>query len=284
MSDLAGVAANALLPHCGPEGERLFRLVAGLGTAYGFERSFKVRQGELLDERFLLTLHKNSFGPNPVKGVLEIYRELNAPDIFASLIRRYISSSKIIHFGFENSDNSIIYKLYLEFSPETRNLRPSADRNLVYLSFKWDAAMPSRHAVARYSALPPLTASELIARLPEVYDFNVESPFFGLVGGILQQVVPSAGNRDLFVLDVIEEDNPRRSFDVNLNDAGIRVADTGAHLREILAYFEICRGDISAFCEPISAERLGHFSGGIDRDGREFVTVYFGVKEGPPLQ
>lgn len=284
MSDGPGTVQDVLLARYGPEGERLFHLVAGLGTTYGFERSVKIRPRELLDERFLLTVHKNSFAPDPVKGVMKIYRKLNAPDVFESLIRQYMPSSNIIHIGFENSAESAIYKLYLEFSPETRNLRPPEDRNLVYLSLKWDVAIPSRRAVARYSALPPMAASELIAKLPEKYDFKEKSSFFRLVGGLLEQVAPSAENRALFVLDVVEDENPRRSFDVNLYDANLRVADIAAPLRDILVYFNICEDDISAFYKPIRGERLGHFSAGIDRGGREFATVFFGVTEGPAIE
>jgi hypothetical protein len=36
--------------------------------------------------------------------------------------------------------------------------------------------------------------------------------------------------------------------------------------------------DFSARLDTVARKRFGHLTGGIDRDGRDFFTIHFGVK------
>lgn len=75
-------------------------------------------------------------------------------------------------------------------------------------------------------------------------------------------------------LDVSESDNPRCSFDVNLYKTGLRVADAAPELRRAAAHFDLAAEVIDTQLQRLGPRPLGHLSGGMDRHGVEFLSVY----------
>src|SRR5262249_19651184 len=80
-------------------------------------------------------------------------------------------------------------------------------------------------------------------------------------------------------LEVTEEGNARRSFDLNLYPAGLTVGDVAPALSRIAAYFALPAGQWGSLFEPIRSRSLGHLAGGIHRAGDDFFNVYYGVEE-----
>ena len=48
----------------------------------------------------------------------------------------------------------------------------------------------------------------------------------------------------------------------------MRLADT----------YDLDPQEFAIFCDGIASKRFGHLAGGTDREGRDFVTVYYGVE------
>ena len=94
----------------------------------------------------------------------------------------------------------------------------------------------------------------------------------------LSRLERKTGAGELFVMSVEEFGNPRRSLDINLYRAGLRVKavadlletaalDLGSPAPETRASL--------ARCEDLA---LGHLSLGVARRGAPFLTLYFGVE------
>ena len=83
---------------------------------------------------------------------------------------------------------------------------------------------------------------------------------------------------DIQYLEVTEEGNPRRSFDINIYKSGLRLEDLSLCLLRALRHYAIPSGRFESMFQRIKTERFGHLAGGIDRDEKDFVTVYYGVK------
>ncbi len=81
----------------------------------------------------------------------------------------------------------------------------------------------------------------------------------------------------IFFMEVQEEGSPRRSFDINFYSAGLRVASVEEPVRRMAAAYAIAPPEIDGLLSRIGGEPLGHLSGGMGRDGRDFATLYFGV-------
>jgi hypothetical protein len=85
---------------------------------------------------------------------------------------------------------------------------------------------------------------------------------------------------ELLYLDVTEDGTNRQSFDVNFYRAGLRVASVAPFLERLATHFQL-RADLvrEAFAGLVDL-RLGHVAGGVDRHGRDFLTIYFGAEAG----
>ena len=49
-------------------------------------------------------------------------------------------------------------------------------------------------------------------------------------------------------------------------------------LMEIIQYYSIPSEEFHNLYEAVKTQIFGHLTGGIDREGRDFLTVYFGEK------
>ena len=79
-------------------------------------------------------------------------------------------------------------------------------------------------------------------------------------------------------MEVEEPDNPRRSCDLNVYDAGVRMQDISDLIDAALNDFAVPPAQARDDIRSRRRSALGHLSAGVGRDGQEFVTLYFGVE------
>ena len=125
-----------------------------------------------------------------------------------------------------------------------------------------------------------LTLPDLLARLARIYDDPARDESLAVARNIAQHAVERVGSDRVRYLEVVEEGNPRRSFDLNLYPAGLTVGDLLPQLSSIVANFGIATGSAASLLEQVSPQVVGHLAGGIHRAGEDFFTVYHGVQEG----
>jgi hypothetical protein len=109
----------------------------------------------------------------------------------------------------------------------------------------------------------------------DFYRNRAESPF-EIIKGILDAASSrAAGGRFLF-LDVKEENNPRSSFDINLYGANLQLQEIHPFLLELCRRYSIPETQFLSFYDPAKTHILGHLAGGMDREGRDIITLYYG--------
>ncbi len=260
----------------------IMSLVENLNVEVGFERSFKVLQKTLLADRFLLGFKRNTIRQKPNESIMHVCRQIHMPDDFLVAFYEKLPEANIVLFGFEESERGSLYKAYLEFGGRFEQvIKDNPDMPepfLIHLGFKWDTADNSKRAMARYTCFPSFTVENMLERLSDVfYGQEYRGPY-----EITESVINLASNRighDRFLyLEVEEEGNPRRSFDINMYRANIRMEELYALLMKVCRHYDISYEEFGTMYEPIKNQIFGHLSGGIDRQGRDFLTVYFGVK------
>ena len=93
----------------------LFRLVESLHVEMGYERSFKIGQATLLKNRFLLGVNKKEIGEGADGRLIEVCRQMGMPKHLLDIFRQCLAQGNYIHFGFEQNEKTLLYKVYLEF-------------------------------------------------------------------------------------------------------------------------------------------------------------------------
>ena len=96
--------------------------------------------------------------------------------------------------------------------------------------------------------------------------------------GIVTQASERISRNDIQYLEVTEESNPRKSFDINIYKAKFQLEELYPFLLKTMQHYSIPFERFRPMYERIKTKRFGHLAGGVDREGRDFLTVYFGVK------
>ncbi|HEY1380411.1 MAG TPA: hypothetical protein VGF55_26655, partial [Gemmataceae bacterium] len=203
-----------------------------------------------------------------------LWRRLRMPVPLVEAALAHLSAARTLHFGFEEDRTSCLYKVYLEF--DGRNAIPGSTF-LMHLGCKWDVADNSRHVLTHYHWYPFLSVPEIVERLAQLYRDNGGGEPFELVREVLNVAAARPDHRMTY-LEVSEPTTDRRSFDLNVYDALLRVQDLERPLSRMREYFAIPESQFRTWYQPIKVSRFGHLSGGVHREGQKFFNLYYGVQ------
>jgi len=260
----------------------LLRLISGLGVEPVPERSFKMFEHTLLTNRFLWGLKRDSLSERAGETLLDVCRQLAMPDQYLAAFRQNIYKANILFFGFEENERTCRYKAYLEFGGRLAKARAenldTSDPLLVYLGFKWDAADNRRCSVARYTCYPAFSARDMVERMRQAFYGQTSSTPFEIARGIVEQAAGRVGDGRFLYLETTEDDNPRNSFDINLYNARLRLEALHPLLLRMCQHYSISSEHFESVYSPVRAATFGHVSGGLDREGKDFLTIYFGAQ------
>jgi tryptophan halogenase len=256
----------------------LLRLVGDLGVPYTYERSLRMSRRGLSANRFLLSTNAKDLAGERRKLPLEICERLGMPGALRVAAEQNLSMAKCLHFGFEGEADSIICKLYLEREvpqEEALSARQRGDAVLLHLAFKWDL-LTGAAVTTRYLWHPALSAPQIEERLRQVYPEGA-SVSFAIAAAALHLAREKLRPELLQYLEVLEDENARRSFDLNLYNAQLQVKDLQHLLHRMREHFALRPGQFQALYDQIKTKALGHIAGGVHRNGEDFFNLYYGA-------
>lgn len=261
----------------------LYDLVNGLGVTVGVERSFKVLEGTLLKDRFLMGFRSGGIGHDDHGRILNICRRLNMPRDFMENFQTHLPSATIVLFGFEAGEKATIYKAYLEFGGRYREAlgeNPNhPDPFPIHTAFKWDPADRSLKSTADYICFPALTIPDILERVSAAfYPRGSGGTAYGIIDKAMDLVAARSGHDGCLYFETQEPHNRRVSFDINVYLAGLRIQELYPLLVDMARHYSIPDEPFHDLYATIRPLIFGHLSGGTDRQGRDFLTVYFGEK------
>lgn len=259
--------------------EVLIDLVARLGAPYGLERSVKLAPATLIDDRCLLSIHRDALGSDPLARLSEMQAALDMPDSVAEQLSAALDGADIVHFGHEGGAGFEVCKLYFEYAAQARRAMAAASRQrvLVHLAYKWARGRAGGVAITRYSWVPCPGRADIEAHLRALLPAAAPRAL-GCALGLVSRVAPFAERGRLLMMEVEEEGNPRRSCDLNVYDAGLPLGGISDLIAAAARDFAVPEGRARDAFGRARERRLGHLSAGIDRKGDEFVTLYYGVE------
>lgn len=255
------------------------------GSGFGYERSVKLAPGAVNDDRYITSVHRDDLGMDP-RGVIEgvIGAEGLPEDKWAHMLQ-LLPDVDVLHFGHEGGDDPV-RKIYLEFVSKLRAAAKRGDREtqLVYLALKWRPGEEQRAAFTSYLLVPDnQVPTRMIDALRKGYEGREEAPSLRVGIETIRLAVARAGANGIMFVEVEEAGSSRFSYDLTIYHAGLRGSDLGGILAPLLDAYGIDRPARENFLRKIENELVGHVSLGIGRDGRDFVTVYFGVEARNPV-
>ena len=256
---------------------KLIRLVEALGASYGLERSVKIMPGRVADDRCLISVGRGALGQAPLDTLLRIGQELGMPADVAAALPAALDRADVVHFGYEAGDLHETYKMYFEYASDARAAMMASNPVpvLVHLAYKWASAHPDG-VITRYKWLPCRKRADVDAKLRELVPIGQAPRALACALDLLSKAGPSAEAGELLLMEVEDVGNPRRSCDLNVYDAGLRLSDIADLLNAALRDFQVPTAE-SIFAVS-AAKALGHLSAGVGKNGEEFVTIYFGVE------
>lgn len=228
----------------------------------GFEQSFKLFDGALLANRFLAGINRARLS---VAELDRICVRLGMPAPLLEAMRAEAKRATTVHFGYEEGVTSSIFKVYLEFAGDLHGSRPV----LLHSAMKWDVQHPERATRGRYTCIPGAAPADIVLRVRDIAR--------GPSRDACERILAVAFERSfaLMYLDVSETENERRSFDINLHAAQLRVAEVQQPLLDACERYGVPLARLDALFARIGATRLAHISAGTNRDGQDFLTVYY---------
>ncbi|MDZ7841200.1 MAG: hypothetical protein U5R46_10350 [Gammaproteobacteria bacterium] len=254
-----------------------FQIVEAWGVGCGYERSCKLSARRILANRYLLGVDTAKVDRN---RFLEAARRLGMPQALYDRFHDGLPEANLVFLGFEDSEeDGCIYKIYLEYWQRLkRRLESGAgdgEPQLLHEGFKWYVDAPARQVVTRYECLPRLDAAQIVQHIEAAYQDAPSTATLEAVRRILALAASSAAGKRLLFVQVSEPGNPRRSFDLNVYPAGLRVRDAITPIRRAAASLQVPVDKLERLMSMIPDKHLGHISGGLSRGGDEYLTVYY---------
>jgi len=259
----------------------LFHLVQSLNVEMGYERSFKVSKHSLCGNRFLLGTSIRALGDQTHAKIMAVSQKMGMPEKFSAVLEEKLPDANYVHFGFEENETACLYKVYLEFREKIANEIKGQSQDpgqfLLHLGFKWDVSDRRIGAVTSYTWHRMISIENIFARMSAILDPLNHGAALLSAKDIVALAAKKISHRDILYLEVSEENNPRRSFDINIYRAGLQVEEFYPYLLKIWRHYSILPADCRSQYELAKSKTFGHLSGGIDRTGKDFLTVYYGV-------
>ncbi len=252
-----------------------FRIIEDLGVPCGYERSFKMLQRQLLANRFLLGINTKDTTHDKL---LDVCRRLDMPEAYIESFGAQLEHANVVFLGFEDNEPGCIYKVYLEFWESTiRRLqgKPNKKPALLHLGFKWRADDNSQGTTSKYTWYPLLSVENILMRLSDIYEGYEDRTSVEVAEDIIKFAARRTDAGSLVYLEVSEQNNPRTSFDINLYQAACRLREIHPFLSRMREHYSIPADRFGRLYKLVANQLLGHLSGGINRDGKDFLTVYY---------
>lgn len=234
------------------------------------ERSIKLVPGGLLGERVLVSFPKAALGEAGLSRLLAFGAELGMPEILAKVIVADFAGAEVVHVGVESER---VCKLYLEFSQSTLTRKPS----LLFRAAKWDVTQSQSAGLSFYRSTPHLTGAAIADRIGVLCQDRALQVPAGFVLDMLARAVLRNPLVPPFFLEVEDEGTPRRSFDLNFYDSGFSIADVMPVFPQLAQHFGLNLEQARQLQSMPKRAALGHLAAGLARDGREFLTLYYGA-------
>jgi hypothetical protein len=254
-----------------------YQVLEDLNLPARYERSFKLRPGTLLAQRYLLGVP--TAGQTPAL-LGEVARRLGMPGAQQDLFEQALEGASTALYGFEGGPEGALFKAYAEYSTRSSPAlmqECGADPPAVemFRGFKWRAGSADAGIQTCYSVRPGLGPQQVRALADARLRGQRLDALHGDVLAMLTRALAARPGYAPIWLDLGEVGSTVRAFDLNLYDAGLRVQDIAGEVAAIGRAFLVDALLVQRLLAASGPGLLGHVSAGLGREGQPYLTVYF---------
>lgn len=253
-----------------------FKLVEELGLNCGYEKSFKLSPGHLLPNRYLLGVDTKQLDQNKLAI---IFRQMQMPSPFVGDFDARLTGANLVLLGFEEGVDDCIYKIYLEYWDKIKDRleasQPPYRSETLFIGYKWSALDNSRSVVTHYIYYPRLGLEQIGERLQVLVPAAEGAITCEIARQVVELCAKHADSERFIFLEAGEAGNQRKSFDINLYRAEVRMEVIYPVLKQLCRHYSVRVTELDRIYQDFRHRELGHISGGIDRHGKPFFTVYY---------
>ena len=190
------------------------------------------------------------------------------PEEYRQSLASNYADANLVFLGFEdNEESGCDYKLYLEFwdkcRKEIQTSKNPAEPVLLHLGFKWNPEASSHREPSRYMWFPSLSIGEILHRVSRIYSGHGEKDTFEISKEIIEAGGRRSGDKSLVYLEVFEANSVRKSFDINIYRANLRMRDIHSSLSTCWQHFSIPPQQFTRLYGVVADKYFGHLSGGV---------------------
>ncbi|MBW1925208.1 MAG: hypothetical protein JRF59_17290 [Deltaproteobacteria bacterium] len=135
--------------------------------------------------------------------------------------------------------------------------------------------------MARYMTHPMLSTPGILKRVASILQGPGARVSLETARAVIRLAARRARNQRFIYLEVGEQGNPRRSFDVNLYKAALPLKELHPLLSGVRRAFGIPKDGFEAMFEQAGERIFGHLSAGVDRQDKDFLTISYEIRALP---
>jgi len=246
----------------------------------GNEASLKLFDKTFYKIRFLFGIKSENF---TITKLSDICYQIKMPENFVERLTHYFPESNSVLFGFEEYFDHCIYKVYLEFWEKNRQLiqhyHHKCQPLTQYIGFKWNAFDNHQNIITKYVYHPFISLESIIENLEKIYRHCNNKESFEIVRDIVNFSAKQIHykNDSFIYLQSSDNSGMRNSFDINVYKAGLTIKALNTYIKKIQNNYDIESSSLQSFIQKIQNKIFGHLSGGIDNQGRDFLTIYYEI-------
>lgn len=265
-----------------PQSQAVLAWLQARNVPHGREQSFKLVPGRLLADRLLVGIATRAL---PATEMRALSSRFGMPQGGWEVLSAHLAKANAVFIGTEETPSARMLKMYVELWDEVRRVVREGAREpqLLHLGVKWSTARVGHWEEARYMCHPLLGVRDILRRMAGCYPDAGPRPPLESARSIVRHAAQREPHASFLYVEVQEAGNPRRSFDINLYKSGMLVRDAADEIRAIASHLGVPPADLEAQLEQLGDRALGHISGGMDRRGEEFLSVYAEVQPLPDV-
>ncbi len=254
-----------------------FKILEDLAIPCGYERSFKLSEGNILANRYLLGINTADVTH---QQLIDACHQLEMPAPLLEQFQAGLAGANLVFLGFEaDSQGGALFKVYLEYwdalQKKLQHNPALSEPHLLHRGFKWKFNKPGKNLITEYQCLPGLSTVNIQQRIESQYPGTVAPKCLQAINHIINLAQRKVPEKKFIYVEVSEPGNSRRSFDLNLYPAGLTVQEIIKPLTDAAALLNLDMGQFDQLMSIVSGKLFGHISAGIGRNGDEYLTIYY---------
>jgi hypothetical protein len=217
-------------------------------------------------------------------SLFKILNTLNFPnDKFQEIVKEY-NQSEEVHFGIEKNKKQINYRVYFKRKislSEWLSYKNSYEQTTVFYSFKWNSENNSNVLNTSYDICHNVDAKKMIeiiktkiSFLPKFLVKKIKEKSNHKPKHLIRKsnLIYSSQEHPYVLFSVEDKNSPRKSF--NIIHEPIVFWGLSSDIEK---FFDIKFSEVFA---DLQNECFINFTGGIDKNNEDFITLYFELNKG----